>query len=571
MALDVLLGTNPNILPGDSMHVVVSDPAGLANDATGGRARKAVYAFVKVTDRFGATRPYTPVQIQSPEIKAYNLDATGFLRWPYVAAVSPAGWNAYRFDYTQTNSGGRVTNGYCCDLMDLGSGATGPHYKHANENVAANVGCFVPGDVINYVLAAKNLNNQWSYYTRTFKGQGGWFRTSNLSEALATPMEWSVLPDAGRQPGDLGDILYVDDGDDRVSPLYFDWAFSALGLTNRVDRFDVLGPSTGGGNSLASRVKNIQNQIIGDPVEVYQKVIWNTTNLSTALMGDGGTPNGGTSSEKSDDFGLCYTFLDQHPDNPGWAYWGDDVAEDWSTLTGTGAVNTQSIYMNYVLVNQDQLKIPGAVISPKVVPEALSPWVPETFFAFGGCAIINNFDVINTVGVLAQVSHLYNNNPAAPAAVYQSTANAAGSTARFHLAGFAYDYIRDDDALPPLDRVNYLKYTLQYFQNTMPTPVGIDPVAFANTLEDNYPNPFNPTTTIKYSIADRGQVTLKIYNAAGQLVRTLVNEEQAPVAGGFSKVWNGLNDRGQSVASGVYFYQLTAKNFEQTKKMVLLK
>jgi len=571
MALDILIGTNPNILPGDSMHVVVSDPAGLAVDATGGRSRKAVYAFVKVTDRFGVTRPYTSAQIQSPEIKSFKTDATGFLRWPYVAAVSPAGWNAYRFDYTQTNSGGRMVNGYCCDLMDLGSGATGPHYKHVNENVAANVGIFVPGDVINYVLAAKNALNQWSYYTRNLKGQGGWFRTSSLSEALESPMEWSVLPDAGRMVGDLGDILYVDDGDDRVSPLYFDWAFAALGLTNRVDRFDVLGPSTMGGNSLASRVKNIQNQIIGDPIEVYQKVIWNATNLSSGIMGDGGTPNGGTSTEKSDDFGLCFTFLDQSPDNPGWAFWGDDVAEDWNNLTGTGAVNTKSIYMNYLLVNEDQLKIPGAVISPKVWPVALSPWVGETFIAFGGCGIINNFDAIGVTGTAAKVSHLYNNNVNNPAAVYQSTANAAGSTARFHLAGFAYDFIRDDDALPPLDRVNYLKYTLQYFQNTMPTPVGIDPVAFANTLEDNYPNPFNPTTTIKYSIQDRGQVTLKIYNAAGQLVRTLVNEEQAPVAGGFSKVWNGLNDRGQSVASGVYFYQLTSKNFEQTKKMVLLK
>jgi flagellar hook assembly protein FlgD len=64
---------------------------------------------------------------------------------------------------------------------------------------------------------------------------------------------------------------------------------------------------------------------------------------------------------------------------------------------------------------------------------------------------------------------------------------------------------------------------------------------------------------------------LKIYNAAGQLVRTLVDEEKAPVQGGFSVNWNGLNDHGQSVASGVYFYQLTSQNFSQTKKMVLLK
>jgi flagellar hook assembly protein FlgD len=109
-----------------------------------------------------------------------------------------------------------------------------------------------------------------------------------------------------------------------------------------------------------------------------------------------------------------------------------------------------------------------------------------------------------------------------------------------------------------------------WFENIIPNPVGITPVAF-NSLEDNYPNPFNPTTTIKYNIAERGHVSLKIYNAAGQLIRTLVNEEQAPQANGFSKVWNGLNDQSQPVASGVYFYQLTATNFSQTKKMVVLK
>jgi len=102
MALDLTLSTNPAILPGDSMHVVVSDPATLAIDATGGRSRRAVYAFVKVTDRFGTDRGYTAAQIQSPDNKSYVNDASGFLRYPYVAAVSPAGWYAYRFDYTVT-------------------------------------------------------------------------------------------------------------------------------------------------------------------------------------------------------------------------------------------------------------------------------------------------------------------------------------------------------------------------------------------------------------------------------------------------------------------------------------
>ncbi len=293
-------------------------------------------------------------------------------------------------------------------------------------------------------------------------------------------------------------------------------------------------------------------------------------------MGDGGAPNGGSSAEKSDDFGLAYTFLNTHlHGNPGWAYWGDDVVQDWNTLIGLGAVNTRATFMNHTLTNGNQTALTG-LTSPRVFPvspAAPVPWLQpvETFYAFGGCAVINDFDVPGQAGQ-SRVAHKYNNATTGPnAALSQWTINSLADTARFYLAGFAFNFIRDDDQVYPPDYKPHLREILRWFANEIPAPVGIDPVAFENRLDPNYPNPFNPTTTIKYSVAERGQVTLKIYNAAGQLVRTLVNEEKAPVQGGFSERWNGLNDHGQPVASGVYFYQLTAKNFSQTKKMVLLK
>ena len=88
-------------------------------------------------------------------------------------------------------------------------------------------------------------------------------------------------------------------------------------------------------------------------------------------------------------------------------------------------------------------------------------------------------------------------------------------------------------------------------------------------LEANYPNPFNPETTIKYSIAKAGKVNLSIYNAKGQLVRTLVNESMEP---GFrSIVWKGENNNGNKVSSGVYFYHLKTADRVITKKMLLMK
>lgn len=89
------------------------------------------------------------------------------------------------------------------------------------------------------------------------------------------------------------------------------------------------------------------------------------------------------------------------------------------------------------------------------------------------------------------------------------------------------------------------------------------------SVHQNYPNPFNPQTTIEYDIPEDCHVTLKIYNMAGELVRTLVNEYQT--AGHYSVIWHGDNDQGEEVASGVYFYQLQAGNRVATRKMVVLK
>ncbi len=93
------------------------------------------------------------------------------------------------------------------------------------------------------------------------------------------------------------------------------------------------------------------------------------------------------------------------------------------------------------------------------------------------------------------------------------------------------------------------------------------PRAFA--LEQNYPNPFNPSTTIRYALKDNVPVRLKIYNTLGQVVRTLVNTRQQ--AGSYEVLWDGTNDFGQQVASGMYIYRIEAGDFVQAKRMTLLK
>lgn len=88
-------------------------------------------------------------------------------------------------------------------------------------------------------------------------------------------------------------------------------------------------------------------------------------------------------------------------------------------------------------------------------------------------------------------------------------------------------------------------------------------------LAQNSPNPFNPTTGIDYALPKATNVRLDVFNVLGQQVRTLVNEFQD--AGHHSIIWDGLNNSGSSVATGVYFYRLTTDEHHATKKMLMLK
>jgi hypothetical protein len=88
-------------------------------------------------------------------------------------------------------------------------------------------------------------------------------------------------------------------------------------------------------------------------------------------------------------------------------------------------------------------------------------------------------------------------------------------------------------------------------------------------LAQNYPNPFNPETTITYDLAANSDVRLDIYNVLGQVVRTLVSENQS--AGRYRLSWLGDNSLGHQVASGVYFYRIQADAFHSVKKLMLLK
>jgi len=85
----------------------------------------------------------------------------------------------------------------------------------------------------------------------------------------------------------------------------------------------------------------------------------------------------------------------------------------------------------------------------------------------------------------------------------------------------------------------------------------------------NFPNPFNPETTIRFNLPQNSHITLEVYNLLGQKIMTLFEGDKA--AGNYSLKWDGKDQKGNNVASGIYFYKLVAGDFNQIKKMVLTK
>ena len=128
---------------------------------------------------------------------------------------------------------------------------------------------------------------------------------------------------------------------------------------------------------------------------------------------------------------------------------------------------------------------------------------------------------------------------------------------------------------PCVDRASSGRYSIGSGvvppDESIPISTGIEdgPIGPQLRLAQNHPNPFNPRTVIRYELPAEGRVSLRVYNLAGRVVRTLVDGRQS--AGRQSIVWSGHDDRGQSVASGTYVYALETPGGRLTRKLSLVR
>lgn len=518
MANDILPASSPGILPGDSSVVVVSDPvSGLATDGVLGG--KAVYCYVLV-------QPFA----QPSKIGAA---LSGGSRWPLAGTEIIGGhtWTKLRLDQSDVG-GGPVPDNYCIDL---------------NDNL------FTPGDTIFFFYAAKSADGPGT--TNYFSLEFG--ITTDISIAAALPMEFTCLPAGGFNRG--GEMIYIDAADGTESQLYWDAALYALGALRYTDRYDVRGPAAGANNRPASRVVNIAGQFNA----AYELIYWDSGPYSDTV-GDGSS-----GTMKADDYALLNEFLNNAtPVSAGGVLlFGDDVAEQLDASIAPSALVFKQNFMPFELVGTDHSSFFGSSPTGVAWPGRC---FPDNVLLYGAGAPTHDFDIVKAAGT-SQLQMTY--GPAAVtngAVVLNRAINGNGANVGVSLNGFGLASVRDNDTDGLYDRARFLSregrcscgcgpFTLTVAVRDKPGPV----------LTQNQPNPFNPTTTIAYSLSVGAHVTLTIFDVGGRRVRVLTDTMAA--AGPHDVSWDGLDDNGRGVASGVYFYRLVAGSFTQTKKMVLLK
>jgi hypothetical protein len=533
--------TDPFIIPGDSIVVTCTSELGGGIREGGVTGGGEVYLHVRCIDISGF--------LGKPNLYGSQLEGS------YGSYVSDDGaeWTVFQCDTAKVGWNNPVPDQWCVDLNDL---------------------LLTRGYMVEYYFSAVDVAGD---VTTLPKGGAGGAAGTGLVSGPDKMFEFTCLP-TGRSK-----LLYVDDFDGRgchegLVELYFHKAFwSVVYPHEQPDRYDVNSPSSMVGNGLASRAT--LNQLFYDDIHKsgYTMIVWDSGDLDVGTIGDGNP-----TYEKIDDCTLLINWMNQSENDVGLWISGDNIAYDLSENLGSvPAIMLMSTWCGVSCVEESYFDLTGGFVAGGV----LNPLVtgvstgifwhdgdPIKFYLDGGCPVISNFDVISTTnyGVEALTYPDYEGGTYT-AGIQSEQITATEHTARTVWLGFSFMNIRDDELAVPIDRVKLFVDIYQWFGGIPdPYPYKSDtetPTAYR--LAQNFPNPFNPVTTIKFDIKEKGLVRLRIYNVAGQLVRTLVDEELE--AASYTKDWNGLNDGGSKVASGVYFYRLEAGPFESVKKMVLLR
>ncbi len=438
-----------------------------------------------------------------------------------------------------------VVNVWKWDLPDTGFFFPGDmfhYYFKAQDNLAGDIGTtYLPGDTTGFSF---------------FPGHPD-YRSNTMYEAYkidALPTMHSAT--AGDQPT----LLFWDDSQDRANQNEWFMALDNLGYRQGID-FDIYcnnGPSSGVGNGLGGRTNELK-------MAGYSTMMYTSGNLGTFTFS-----NGDYAQDPGNDIAVVDAWLSLGGKNM--FATGDNIIQNLSN-SGVNGVAFRDKWFS-VTFDDPNLGSLIAQVAPRVAPITVAgaPVLSRPYIAFGGCdGGINDFDAVTAVAPAVRIGAFTTAagatiNPYA-AAIYN---NVVANTARVVFMPYDLMYIYNIGTNPgtrPV-RADILQDILAFFgQLPGGTAVGVTPDAVFTAR--NFPNPFNPSTKIEFTLPRAGQVELKIYNVRGELVKTLLDQNMD--AATHSVVWDGRNTTGQSVSSGVYFYSLKAGSYEKMEKMTLVK
>ncbi len=429
-----------------------------------------------------------------------------------------------------------------------------------------DTGLLFPGDVLHYYIQASDDvggDIQTATIPRYLTGYG------DFSSPLAYDRDFVVhalptISSDGFGGYDGPPILFWNDFANRGGEAEWYGAFSNNGYVPGLD-YDIYytnGPSSGVGNGIGGRTTGLA-------LAHYDIITYTAGDLGVNTIS-----NGDFNNDPSDDIGALQNWLADG--NKGLFITGDDVASDLAWNAGVAGVGFVEDVLGVNLVSGFLRELIGNQATPLVVPVPGNPVITSVadWVAYGGCLGINTFDAVTIRGGATRLAEFTDTggNPGAYS-FSAATLNVYNSTNRVITLPYDLMYVYTTAgsgkvSAPLAARALLLNDVLSYFgAHGKPDNVTSVPEIAAFAVS-NAPNPFNPRTNISYSVDKPGHLTLKIYNVRGQLVRTLI-DRRVETSG--KAMWDGTDDNGQQLASGVYFRQAQLNDKVRIGKMMLIK
>jgi hypothetical protein len=414
-------------------------------------------------------------------------------------------------------------------------------------------GAYPRGTVIQYYFSATDSLNESATLPSDALSAGHYF------EATVLPAVQTASPFCA---GDSANVLYVNGAYGLAAPTALEPALAAAGL--RYDRYDINAPDLFSGNSPGGADTTNASQrwpgVTAAELGRYAAIVWDVGERASGLL-------------SAPDQHLLQAWLALQGKNRGLLLSGDNIADDL-------AVNGRDIgtFLTCTLgasFNRDIWEtVPQDSLNPVLSGVAGTYAAGNVFPYLGGCPTINHFDAISPspcAGATARTWIQYPVNLAAAVERRNALGAAGGDSTRSVLLGANLGAMAGT-----VPRSVFLWWTLvKEFEVPycyVPTGVAEGPPpapAARPTLHAAAPNPFNPATTIRFTLPRAAHARVLVFDVAGALVRTLADGNFP--AGPHSIGWDGQDDRGRNLASGAYFCRLEADGTRAARKLILLR